>query len=146
MTLPTEPTSEHAGLADLGMDPEPDAFAVPVGAPAGTPLRELATDPDDSPADSVKLPGHLVHIWLEQSGTDALDHFTVRVDNRDYVRWDKYAASQKLNGQSSPFIFQTYVGWSAANRAGRTQLTFAQFQAMAVEVEDDKGPEARPTQ
>lgn len=123
-----------------------DDEAGPTGqglAAAGTPLRELAADAAAAAAPEVTLPGHLVHIALE-SGED----FTVRVDNRDLIRWDKTAPRQKWNAQETPFLFQSFIGWAAAKRAGVLELDFDTFLAVALEVKDVKpsaDDEARPT-
>lgn len=140
-------STDFEGIATAAMRDE-----LPAGYPgtpepaAGTPLREVAgSDEDAAPVDRVKLPGHLVRIFLEVPGSEELAVFEVRVDNRDYVRWDKTAPRRNWTGTSHPFIFQSFVGWSAAERKGHTRLNFDQFLELAVEVQDLKDEDARPT-
>lgn len=116
---------------------EPDSYAPPtVDGPAlelaaGTPVRELATE-DDS--DTRRVPGKRTRVLLEGH-----EPFEVRVDNRDYLRWDKTAPRQKWGaGQDVPFLFGTFLAWSAAVRAGLTTLKWEQFSAIALEVENVK--------
>lgn len=113
---------------------------------AGTPLRELATE--KGPRER-KLPGRRALVTL-----DGLEPFEVRIDNRDYLRWDKTAPRQKwvTGGKDAPptpvFLMATFLAWSAATRAQQTDLTFAQFEAACLEVEEqtaDDSDEARPT-
>lgn len=107
---------------------------------AGTSLRELAAA---APARERTLPGHLVHVSLED-GTE----FEVRVDNRDFIRWDKTSGRHKWDASKQPFIFQTFLAWSAAQRLQLTALDFDAFLSVCLGAEDVKaGPEdeVRPT-
>lgn len=110
----------------------------------GTSLRDLATaKPDAGP----RLAGHRVRVVLEDpDAPDELVEFEVRVDNRDLLRWDKTAPRQKWDASKTPFIFQTFIAWSAARRAGATELEFGAFEEVCLEATDLKEDEdARPT-
>ncbi len=134
MTMPTVPSSDdiRGPLA---------ARLRPTDAPAGTPLRDLA---DEAPAPAeATLAGHRVHVVLED-GPD----YTVRVDNRDFIRWDKTAPRQKWDAKAQPFLFQAFLAWSASRRQGLTDLDFDTFTDRATEcadVKDEAEDEARPT-
>lgn len=105
-------------------------------------LVDLATEESE---DDQVLKGQRIHVELED-GTE----FTVRVTNRDYIRWDKTAPKRKWgNFRDVPFRFATFLAWSAANRDGLTPLTFEQFEEAALEVdrlEQTAEDAARPTQ
>lgn len=109
---------------------------------AGTPLRELA---EETTAEERKVPGRRCQVTLE-----GLEPFVVRIDNRDYLRWDKTAPRQKWGlGQDVPFMFGTFLAWSAAQRAGLTTLKWEAFSAAAIDVTNLKEEDedlAGPTQ
>lgn len=126
------------------IDHPPAAPLEPLEEPpaAGTSLRELAT-PAAATAER-SMPGHLVHVVLEDRS-----EFTVRVDNRDFIRWDKTAPRQKWDAKVHPFIFQSFLAWAAARRQNLTGIDFERFMDTALQTKDvPAGPEdaARPTQ
>ncbi len=128
MTDPLIPAPLTAGL-------DPD------GGPAGTSLREAATE--KGPKER-KLPGKRARVTLEGS-----EPYEVQIDNRDYLRWDKTAPRQKWgSGRDVPFLMATFLAWAASTRAGLTDLKWADFEAAALEVEElteDESDLARPT-
>jgi hypothetical protein len=109
--------------------------------PAGTSLRNVATEKG---AKERKLPGRRCRVVL-----DGAEPFEVRVDNRDFLRWDKTAPRQKWGpGRDVPFLMATFLAWSAATRTGLTDLKWADFEAAALEVEElaeEDSDLARPT-
>lgn len=118
----------------------PSGLGLLEGTKGLTSLRELATEKAPTPA----MPGHLIHVVLDDG-----QEWTVRVDNRDFIRWDHTAPRQKWSAQTQPFLFQTFLAWAASHRQGLTALQFAQFQDAALETKDVKADEddaARPTQ
>jgi hypothetical protein len=124
MTTPDNSTSEFPG------------YQLP--APEGTSLRELATE---KPAERRTLPGRGCHVLLDD-GTE----FEVRIDNRDYIAWDKTAPKRKWpSGRDAPFLMTTFLAFCAATRAGLTDLRWEAFEAAAVLVEDVQEEDARPT-
>jgi hypothetical protein len=121
---------------------------VPAGDEAGptaqgSSLRALATDVEP---DGPVLAGHRIRVTLEDGRA-----FVVRVDNRDFVRWDKTANNGRNkwgSAQDVPFRFQTFLAWSAALRAGEFDAGFPDFEDACVEardVEDGGDDAARPT-
>lgn len=120
---------------------------------AGTPVRELADAPE--PSTAKKLSGRFARIVLEGPDGADLEPFEVRIDNRDYLAWDKTAPVRKwVKKKDDPlpmFLMATFLAWNACRRKGLTQLTFDQFQAAAIDVEEftPEDPEddgaARPT-
>jgi hypothetical protein len=109
-------------------------------SPAGRSLRDLAAteQADDGPV----LAGHVVRVVLEDR-----DPFEVRIDNRDFTRWDRDRERLKLPmADKAPFIFQTFLAWSASLRTGEVDLTFRDFEAVCLEAKDVKQVDARPTQ
>jgi hypothetical protein len=98
------------------------------------------------------LPGRRARITLEGPDGEPLEPFEVRIDNRDYLRWDKEAARRgwlrKKDDQSPVFIMATFLSWSAAIRTRKTELTWPQFEAAAIEcqdLEETAEDAARPT-
>lgn len=121
----------------------------PGTAPAGTPLRELATAAGPAAAAERTLPGHVSRVVLEEDG-GRLREFQVRVDNRDYLRWDMTAPRQRWGkAADSPFLFATFLCWSAAKRAGEFAGSFEEFQTVCLETQaeerDGEDSDARPT-
>jgi hypothetical protein len=113
-------------------------------APAGPSLRELAEDVDPEEAQEAGLPGQSIRVVLED-GTE----FTVRTVNRDYIRWDKTPAARRggvKQFQDAPFIFATFLAWSAAKRLELVPYTFDQFLELAEVVERQAATEVPPTQ
>jgi hypothetical protein len=112
----------------------------PPDAPAGTSVRAAATEK----SREMKMPGRRCRVVL-----DGAEPYEVRVDNRDFLRWDKTAPRHKWGaGRDVPFLMATFLAWSASTRAGLTTLTFPQFEDAAVEVEElteDDSDLARPT-
>lgn len=97
---------------------------------AGTPLSELATAA--APVDSRTLPGSRVRVHLADGSS-----WEVRYTNRDYLRWDKTPAKRRgaESFQAAPFVFATFLAWSASAREGLTELDWAAFQEAVEEVE-----------
>lgn len=118
---------------------------------AGTLVRELAAAPE--PTKARKLSGRFARVVLEGPDGEELEPFEVRIDNRDYLAWDKTAPRRKWIGKRDEalpmFLMATFLAWSAASRRGLTALNFDQFQAAAVDVEEftpeDEDGEVRPT-
>lgn len=133
MTEPS-PTEYHSLRRADAVDDED-------GPAAGTSVREAATEA--GPRES-KLPGRRARVTL-----DGTDPYEVRIDNRDYLRWDKTAPRQKWgSGRDVPFLMATFLAWSASTRAGLTTLKWADFEDAALEVEElteDDSDLARPT-
>lgn len=111
----------------------------PTNVTPGPSLRELATTEE---ASEPGLPGALTTVVLEDGVT-----FQVTTTNRDYLRWDKTPPSRRggVKGfQDAPFIFGTFLAWSAAVREGLTVLSFDAFADQAVHVTRAKA-EVPPT-
>jgi hypothetical protein len=70
----------------------------------------------------------------------------VDVDGRDVRAWEKENDSSFLTSTTS-YIQLTWLGWHAAKRTGKTDLTYEQFDDRCIAVEDvRKAQAARPTQ
>jgi hypothetical protein len=145
MTLPsiTPPVQDLPGLEE---EPAWAADAVGAAAPAGRPLVELATE--DTEPEEVRVAGRLMRVVLEEG--DGLRAFEVRVDNRDYLRFDKSRTRLKLPAAvDATFVFATFLAWSAGSRAGHHDLSWPAFEATCVDVgnvaEEDTDAAARPT-
>ena len=93
---------------------------------------------------SRKLPTVTVEL---EDGTVLADLVT---DNRDAVRWDVHRANKRWPATGdAPMLWLTFLAWAAANRTGRTLLTFEAWndQTIAVNVhEDDDQGDVDPTQ
>lgn len=104
-------------------------------APAGTSLRELAADTVDT--DTGAIPGHRVHVILEDGAS-----FTVRIDNRDFVAFDRLRPKLKLpDAKEAPFLFQTFLAWHAGRREGLHALRVETFLETCLEAKDEKTDE-----
>jgi len=71
----------------------------------------------------------------------------VSIDNRDLVAWDMVRPVRKwpVAGEA-PFLFQSFLAWSAAKRAGLTEQTFDAFRDQLVDVNVSEAvEEAGPT-
>jgi hypothetical protein len=137
MTTPT-PYSGPAGPAEraIGM--------AEADEPAAPSLRELAADVDPDEAREAGLPGQVIRVVLDD-GTA----FEVRTLNKDYIRWDKTPPARRgniKNFQDAPFVFATFLAWSAARRLDQTALTFDEFADRADVVERVRAVEVPPTQ
>jgi hypothetical protein len=123
-------------LRDTTQDGDYPAAPTPANGPAPTPVRDLATTKER------KLPGRLCTVEL-----DGLEPFEVRIDNRDYLRWDKTAPRRKWgSGRDVPFLMATFLAWSAATRAGLTTMPWETFEECAVAVDTiEEDADARPT-
>ena len=81
------------------------------------------------------------------------DDLEVQAINADLVRWDRTRFKHHWpTGQDAPFLFLTFIAWSAARRTGAIpgSTTYETWEAEVLEVkpmddeeEDDQG---RPTQ
>jgi len=135
-------------------DDFPDASQLPVvSAPlmdgtdaiTGQRLVDVATETTDDdteePGPAQTLSRATIRVELE-----GLEPFTVPVDNRDYVAWDLSARREGWGGgQEQPFLFQTFLAYSAAKRAGRWSGTFAGFRGVCVLAAMEAAEPARPT-
>lgn len=138
------------GTPDLGDSetgpwvPAPD---VPEPA-AGTSVREAASETEE-PAK--KLPGKRARVVLAGPDGEPLEPVEIRIDNRDYIRWDKTAARQgwvKKKDDAVPvYVMATFLSWSAMTRQGLTSLTWGQFEAACIEAEhvEEEADTAHPT-
>lgn len=103
-------------------------------------LADLATEDDE-----VALPGKRCHVVLED-GT----RMTVRITNRDYIAWDMTAPKHRWGKAGDvPFLAGTFMAWTAAKREGQTRLTWEQWKAAVVDLDnnaDDVEDPVRPTQ
>lgn len=108
-----------------------------------TPASELATE--SRGADEVLLTGQRVRVVL-LDGSD----YVVRTIQADRVRYDLTAPKHKWpEGTSAPFLWFTFLAWSAAKRSGQTTLTFEAFyeqvvSAVALDNDPDED-DVRPT-
>lgn len=115
---------------------------------AGPSMRELAADvAPDEVREEAGLPGQRIRVEFEPSA--GLEGFTVRTTNKDYLRWDKTPAARRggvKQFQDAPFLFATFLAWSAGKREGLTALTFDQFAELADVVERISAEDVPPTQ
>ena len=77
-------------------------------------------------------------------GTSAV----VAITNPDRLRWDMEAPRRGWGKAADvPTLAQTFVGWAAAKREKATDLTWEQFQAALIAMEDVEEPadEVGPT-
>lgn len=94
------------------------------------------------------LPGQRTRIDYAD-GTDLV----VRVLNPDYLRWD--LSRQKRGwpvGPEAPFLFATFLAWSAAKREGHFAGSYEEFTEQAIDItpikqdeDQDAGDVIRPT-
>lgn len=110
-----------------------------------TAREHAASMPADAQSDGEALmSGQRVRVCLEGG-----DPYEVRTTNADRVRFDLTAPKHKWpDAQTAPFLWFTFLAWSASRREGRTELRFEQFADATLEVEaldvtDDDG--VRPT-
>ena len=98
-------------------------------APAGGLVDHLNADAEHS---EHALPGMLTRVVLE-----GREPFTVRVTNRDYLAWDKTSQRQKpvWKADETPFLFATFLAWSAARRAGEFDGYFDAFAEVCEEID-----------
>lgn len=132
MTTVTPDLYETDAISGPGLEPP--------AAPASRPLVEVATED----AGERTLPGRRARVVLSSG-----EEFVVRLTNRDYVRYDLERQRRKLpEGQGAPFVFATFLAWSAALRDGQTDLTWPAWMDNVEDLENLKGDEedaARPT-
>lgn len=88
-----------------------------------------------------RQPGQIAELFVEGE-----DPYTVRITNRERIAFEKVAARHKEwptfdNGRH---FVMTFVCWAAAKRAGRTALTFEQFQDVLLDWDLEDQP-ADPT-
>lgn len=66
--------------------------------------------------------------------------FVVRVTQRDYIHWDKVAPRHKWgSSQDVPFLFSTFLSWSAARRGDQFTGTFDEWCDVVDDVTPLKG-------
>jgi hypothetical protein len=110
-----------------------------------TPLQAAA---EESAEEERTLAGHRIRVTMEGPGDELVVH-VVRVDNRDFVRWDMTAPRQKWgSAKEVPFLFQTFLSWSAGKRAGLELPPFERYRDLVLEAKDleqEEEDEARPT-
>jgi hypothetical protein len=80
-----------------------------------------ATPPAEAPAR--RQPGLLIEVLVQGE-----DPYTVRITNPDRIAYEKTCARHKEWPQHGTSFAMTFLTWSAARRAGRTALTFDQWQ------------------
>ena len=79
-------------------------------------------DPDEV-AEEAGVPGQVLAVTFEEGS--GLEPFAVRTVNKDYLRWDKTPPARRggvKNFQDAPFLFATFLAWSAARRLELTRL------------------------
>ena len=98
-------------------------------APAGGLVDHLNADAEHS---EHALPGMYTQVTLEGQ-----EPFTVRVTNRDYLAWDKTSVRQKpvWKADVSPFLFATFLAWSAARREGKFDGYFDAFAEVCDDID-----------
>lgn len=110
--------------------------------PAPVRLTDLASVEEEEPR---KLPGRRARIEMVTGET-----FEVRITNRDYVRWDLVSQRAKFPAaKDAPFLFATYLAWSAATRDGLTSLKWEMFRDSVEDLEnleEDPSDALGPTQ
>lgn len=75
------------------------------------------------------------------------DSFHVQTDNRDLLRWDETSSRKGWADPSkAPFLWMTFIGWSALKRTGQYAGSWDQFRAEAVEVASAEDVNVGPTQ
>jgi hypothetical protein len=84
---------------------------------------------------------------------DGQDDIEVQADNRDLVAYERTRLRQKPvwpKFDDAPFGWLTFISWSAARRAGLTDLTYSQWEADVLDVAsmdtDDTTEQGSPTQ
>jgi hypothetical protein len=140
-------TAPH-GIIDALEQLDQQAPAPAVGWAGETPPLPQLDEPDVEPP-ARRQPGNLVECWLE--GAD--EPFTVRVANRERIAYEKAAARHREwphptaeNPEQGMHFAMTFCCWVAAQRAGLTSLTFAQWEDQLVDWELVKAVPADPTQ
>lgn len=108
--------------------------------PAGTSLQNAATAAE---TPERRLPGRRCRVTLEDPADpsgDPLEPVVVRVDNRDYLAWDRVAAKRgwvKKKDDAVPvFLMSTFLAFAAMTRQGLTTLTWTQFELACLEAEN----------
>lgn len=96
-----------------------------------------------------RLPTPLLAVTLP----DRDDPVEVQATNIDMVMWDRAAARHKWpEPGKAPFLWLTFIAWSAARRAGVVgeDMTYEQFEGTALAIEnltddDDQEGAVTPT-
>lgn len=102
----------------------------------------IVTPPDLVPAAAVTLPGQEVLCRLE-GGRE----LTVRVTNRERVRWDKTAPRHGWGkAEEVPHLAMTFVCWAAAKREDLFDGNFDQFADALEDYDVVKTERVPPTQ
>lgn len=88
-------------------------------------------------ADRVSLSAPRLHVILE----DGTQH-DVQTDNRDLLAWDRSRAKHKWpTAQDAPFVWMTFLSWSALRREQLTALSLADYEAQVVQCAPEDEPE-----
>lgn len=74
---------------------------------------------DDDDSDAPKIHGQLIRVTLNDGSS-----FDARVTNRDYLAWDMTGPKRGWDMRKQLFLFQNFIAWSAAKRAGQFAGTF----------------------
>lgn len=90
-----------------------------------------------------RQPGALIEVWVDGEPAP----YPVRVTNRERLHFEKTRAKHRewpapADGQS---FAMTFVTWSAAKRAGKTDATFEQWQELLLDWETVEDTPADPT-
>jgi hypothetical protein len=91
-------------------------------------LAALADEFDEAPPR--RQPGRLVELFVEGE-----DPYRVRIANRETIAYEKTAAKHPEwpSLAAGQHFAMTFMVWVAAKRAGRTALTFEQWQDALVD-------------
>ena len=99
--------------------------------------------------DQVKLVAPLLEVTMDDGST-----WQVQATNRDLIAWDRTRARQRPPWpamDAAPFLWLTFLAWSASAREGSTPLNWADFETACLAVtnvgdDDDEDETGTPTQ
>lgn len=112
-------------------------------------LRDTDTEVDGDQLVADELPAAMTGQRVDVALMDGT-RYRITTTNADRVRFDLTAPKHKWpTAQAAPFLWFTFLAWSASKREQRTALTFEQFHEQTVACEavdvDEAVDGVRPT-
>lgn len=111
-------------------------------APLHTVAEGAPAEPLEDEVPERRQPGHVATLYVEGE-----EPYEVRITNRERIAYEKTAARHKEwpTMETGRHFAMTFVCWAAAKRAGRTVLTFEQWQEVLEDWDTEGEAPADPT-